>query len=318
MRNPYTNFFLIFKNFLINFFNMFFWVFNNFKNSSSISSPAVTNRLITKDTPLDVQLHIILYQVYLFACEDYKKFMKLTTIQSLGMQKSFFDFFNFFTPESQTKLAKLEHLTTPDASFKYSMEHIEKYGSLYDPRKGEKHSFNNFFLTSLFKYDTNSYRKLVGSIYGIVFLSDDEVTLYRRDTRDYHIIFKCGFQLKSSENKASTRKYFYSEPWTFSYGISTSYTIPNKCYGPLGYFTIQFKKGNRFLLIDIIETAKLRKRLNERRNVKNVKEVNCLQDIPGESIRCFTSEGFFFNRVKPNPQFTDTLVQPCSKSYGVY
>lgn len=234
--------------------------------------------------------------------------------KALGIKSGFFSKNRHKSTEPNEVLGGLPSKKTYHEACQYCKQQIIIHGSLYDPRAGENHSFANFFLTALYRHDVTAYRKVVGTTYGIVFLDGAEITLYRRDTRHYKTIFKQGFDLQSC-NKPDVRKHHYSEPWTYSYGVSMARIIPSDYYGKNGYFTITFPAGHQFLLIDIVETARLRGRLRERNNVESVLEINSMQSVPRGCVR-------FFNLESPVKQtIENTFKSPDSPSltqFGVY
>ena len=267
---------------------------------------------LLKTMPSDISL----LHVYFYAMIEFRLFLSGSS-DALGISNGFFSLSRHKIKEADL-FDKLSDQVGFNAAAQYCANVIKINGSLYDPRLGENHSFTNFFLASLYQHNVTAYRKVVGTAYGIVFLDGSAVTLYRRDTRHYRHIFNVGFELQSC-NMANTRKYLYSEPWTFSYGISTAKMIPPSCYGWGGYFTITFPNAHRFLLVDIVETCRLRGKLHERNNVINVQEVNCMQRIPASNITFFTLEKVNPHQVIKNNNAVTPSVESNKKiQYGVY
>ena len=282
------------------------------KKLNAAADDYVTNHQSLLNT---MRYDISLLYAYFYAMIEFRSFLNGNS-RALGISNGFFSLSRHKIKEADL-FDKLSGKVDLDAT-QYCANVIKVNGSLYDPRLGENHSFSNFFLASLYQHNVTAYRKVVGTAYGIVFLDGSAVTLYRRDTRHYRQIFDHGFDLQSC-NTAVARKHFYSEPWTYAYGVSTAKVIPSTHYGMGGYFTILFPHDHQFLLIDIVETCRLRGRLHERNNVANVHEVNCMQAIPVSNIRFFTLEKVNPHRIIKNNHAVTLSGEPDKKiQYGVY
>ncbi len=181
-------------------------------------------------------------------------------------------------------------------SVKFIMNKLTKEGSLWSYYKGYHHSFNNYFLYCLRYENIEAYRKIIGDVYYIKFISGS-ITLYRRDTRNEKTIFDQGFMLKSSANDSTLCKAYYAKPITNSCGISFSKEIPSTLsffynFGdPDFYYEIQLSDKQNFLLIDIDNSPR------NKGKVEGLKEVNSMDNIPVTAIykKVSITTGTMFN-----------------------
>lgn len=168
-------------------------------------------------------------------------------------------------------------------------------GSLWDFEKGNRYSFNNYFLICLRYQNCDAYRDIVGRAYGIQFVTG-EITLYRRDKRGKDIIFKNGFELKpGSSNDPFIRKLYYAEPATYSHGVSFAKSIPPLHYGKSHCYIVKLPPKHEFLLVDIVKSPRNKGFLTQYQ--LNLQEVNSLDDIPGVNIYACRSTIFASNKM---------------------
>ncbi|MBV8802591.1 MAG: hypothetical protein JO131_06445 [Gammaproteobacteria bacterium] len=184
-------------------------------------------------------------------------------------------------------LAKVIHDHEADINDQQVINHcasfLLSYGSTWGGPEHSLNNFSNYFLNCLRYENVHAFRVIIGKAHGITFI-EGACTLFRRDTRDYKMIFDQGFKLKDSSNTPTTRKTNYYGGITQSYGISTSFVIPPKCYGRSdqpAYFVIEYKAGHNALLIDIDNSP-----CNKGKH-QSLQEVNSVDAIPPANIAKF-------------------------------
>ncbi len=218
-------------------------------------------------------------------------------VGDLGINNGVFSWFRHGAyPEKRNWINRVEQMS-PDVAFAAVVKRLQEKGSLWN-NKGNHHSFNNYFLTSLRNMNVRLYKKVVGDAYNIVFIGNDSPTvLFRVDNRNNRLISRDGFTLIPAANKAQMRKSALhglqriQKGYTGSAGISTAKTYslpaPNLPLHSLSWrkhvYKIILPKGHNILAIDIIETAKRQKIQLSPYNLL-LREVNVLENIPPEYI----------------------------------
>lgn len=266
----------------------------------------------------------------------FRKNVKTTLVSAFDEAKLKFNHDSVLTPFSTTStgvtvgfLSFLYHGNTPNQlkkdlkscltdseSIKIFTNHLKHSGCLYSGI-GNPYQFENYMLQEIRVNNIALYKEIIGSLFGIKFLDNNSVTLYRRDGRRAEEIFEQGFKLKSgwlyNPNAAHINKDVYVDIVTYDHGVSTAKTIPPVEYSPAKsmfsearrhyYYVIKFPKNHNFLLVDIVASPRNKNNLSTYR--RNLQEINCMQDIPREWITCKVKERQnhmrFFNKVIDNP-----------------
>jgi hypothetical protein len=236
--------------------------------------------------------------VFLKARNAYQSEIKAPFKKSkLGISFGFLSWFRHEnTPE---EMKKIENALNSNKDSKEIENQLVKIltdcGSLWD-RESNNHLFTNYFLLYLRKENIDAYRQIVGAAYGINFVSG-AIELHRIDSRSPEIIFKQGFELKTTDNQPETRKCGYASFFNDSYGVSFSKKYSSFIQGH--YYKIVLPENHHFLLIDIRNSPRNKNYLEQYEYAKELEEVNSLDSIPPKyikSCRLFGQSKEFVNK----------------------
>lgn len=276
--------------------------------------PATEYKAPASKTPLfpetkDEELKKI-WRAYTQAKETYESEKRTPFSKSkLGGQFGLFSYFRHgkCPLEFEQSLAKSNDAKEAELA---CIRYLRIKGSLWDTNESNVHSFSNYFLTKLRAESLTAYKSVVGSAYGIHFISDDAIELFRNDTRDSQTIFSEGFDLSSWANSYGSRRYACAEIPTYQSGISTSKTSAGLAIYGQNQYRIKLPQGHSLLAIDLSKSSR-----NAKSRLKSL-EVNFIDPIPSRYIfSCKTEERYRSSEaINPNfsgdPDISKTVLKP--------
>lgn len=161
-------------------------------------------------------------------------------------------------------------------------------GGTWSQTRGHNHHMTNFFFKHLKIQNFSLYLDIVEDAYHLKFLRGEN-TLYRRDNRSQHDVFKDGFLPKENlSNQPQVRRANFVQQVTLDYGVSLSKGIPPKEYGFAGVYIIVIPEDHHLQLLDITQSPRHRNSLSPYR--RQLLEVNAVEGIPREYIAGFMPE----------------------------
>lgn len=214
--------------------------------------------------------------------------------------------------------------STPMAVVKARME-----AKRSDWSSGSSHarkSFNTLFLRELQECSIATFKEVVHQAFGVRFLPDGDVVLYRGDSRKPADVLSKGFKLKYAVDHHLNKRLSYTgytktvanelneDIRTFDQGVSTS---EDKSYADRyrsrgATYKIHFKAGalDRLGLLGLDVVASWPGRDGNLRYAREKKEINFLSDIPPECIESYQCAGYGW---RSNPGYTGGVPVPEAK-----